>query len=180
MAASFGQFLAFLINFCLLKMWRLLASLAMLNATFSVIFKHRELDIYSTYKIHGNKADERSDNILEMVPFIWQKIICSNMRDLSSQTRIFKNSCHISELLEFLSSLIKLHMPPLSYKSWRAQCLKIIETVAFNISSEASYLYILSGQKLIKNAKNGPFWRVFENLKLTVKQFYQTIDMSFE
>mgnify|MGYP006903775049 CR=1 FL=1 len=24
----------------------------------------------------------------------------------------------------------------------------------------------LSGQKLIKNAINGPFWRVFENLKL--------------
>ena len=27
--------------------------------------------------------------------------------------------------------------------------------------------------KLIKNAKNGPFWRVFENLKLAVKQCYQ-------
>ena len=34
--------------------------------------------------------------------------------------------------------------------------------------------YILSGQKFIKNAKNGPFWRVFENLKLAVKQCYQT------
>ena len=32
----------------------------------------------------------------------------------------------------------------------------------------------LSGQELIKNAKNGPFWRVFENLKLAVKQCYQT------
>ena len=42
------------------------------------------------------------------------------------------------------------------------------------IQSEASYVYILSGQKLIKNAENGPFWRVFENLKLTVKQCYQT------
>ena len=29
----------------------------------------------------------------------------------------------------------------------------------------------LSGQKLIKN---GQFWRVFENLKLSVKQNYQT------
>ena len=28
---------------------------------------------------------------------------------------------------------------------------------------------------LIKNAKNGPFWRVFENLKLAVKQCYQTL-----
>ena len=30
------------------------------------------------------------------------------------------------------------------------------------------------GQKLIKNAKNGPIWRDFENLKLAVKQCYQT------
>ena len=47
-------------------------------------------------------------------------------------------------------------------------------TVSFNIASEASYVYILNEQKLIKNAKNGPFWRVFENLKLAVKQCYQT------
>ena len=32
----------------------------------------------------------------------------------------------------------------------------------------------LSDQKFIKNVKNGPFWRVFENLKLAVKQCYQT------
>ena len=58
-------------------------------------------------------------------------------------------------------------------ENW-TQCLKITEKVSFNIASEASYVYILSGQKLIKNAKNGPFWRVFENLKLAVKQCYQT------
>ena len=33
-------------------------------------------------------------------------------------------------------------------------CLKITEKVAFNIASEASYVNILSRQKLIKNAKN--------------------------
>ena len=49
------------------------------------------------------------------------------------------------------------------------RCLKITEKVSFNIASEASYLYILSGQKLIKNGKDGPFWRVFGNLKLAVK-----------
>ena len=54
------------------------------------------------------------------------------------------------------------------------RCLKITGKVSFNIASEASYVYILSGQKLIKIAKNGPFWRVFENLKLAVKQCYQT------
>ena len=37
-----------------------------------------------------------------------------------------------------------------------ARCLKTTEKVSFNIASEASYVYILSGQKLIKNAKNGP------------------------
>ena len=50
-----------------------------------------------------------------------------------------------------------------------AQCLKITEKVAFNIASEASYVYILSGQEFIKNAKNGQFWRGFEKLKLAVK-----------
>ena len=33
------------------------------------------------------------------------------------------------------------------------QCLKITEKVAFNIASEASYVYILSGQKFIKMPK---------------------------
>ena len=51
----------------------------------------------------------------------------------------------------------------------RSRCLEITETVSFNIASEASYVYILSVQKLIKNAKYGPFRRVFENLKLAVK-----------
>ena len=36
--------------------------------------------------------------------------------------------------------------------------LKFTEKVAFDIASEASYVYILSGQKFIKNAKNGQFW----------------------
>ena len=40
--------------------------------------------------------------------------------------------------------------------------MKITGKVSFNIASEASYVYILSGQKFIKNAKKGPFWRVFE------------------
>ena len=63
----------------------------------------------------------------------------------------------------------------LSPKNWVcSRYLKITEKVSFNITSEARYVYILSRQKLIKNAKNCPFWRVFENLKLAVKQCYQT------
>ena len=51
---------------------------------------------------------------------------------------------------------------------------EIKEKVSFNIANEASYIYILSGQKFIKMAKNGKFWRVFDDLKLAVKQCYQT------
>ena len=52
---------------------------------------------------------------------------------------------------------------PLSATS---QCLKITEKVAFITTSEASYVYILSGQKFTKNAKYGQFWRFFETLSL--------------
>ena len=42
-----------------------------------------------------------------------------------------------------------------------AQWLKITEKVAFNIESEASYIYIWSGQKFNKNTKNGPICAIF-------------------
>ena len=38
--------------------------------------------------------------------------------------------------------------------STTTECLKITEKVSFKIASEASYVYILSGQKFIENAKN--------------------------
>ena len=47
--------------------------------------------------------------------------------------------------------------------------------IVFNIASEASYVYILSGQKFIKNAKKMVnFGDSFDNLRLVVKQGYQT------
>ena len=52
--------------------------------------------------------------------------------------------------------------------------LKRTERVSLNIASEASYVYMLKGQKSIKNFKKCLFWRVFENLKLAVEQYYQT------
>ena len=44
--------------------------------------------------------------------------------------------------------------------------LKIPEKVAFNIASEASYVYILSGQKFIKNVKKGQFGEILKNWSL--------------
>ena len=41
-----------------------------------------------------------------------------------------------------------------------ARCLKITEKVSFSIASEASYVYIWSGQKLIKNGSfSASFWK---------------------
>ena len=60
------------------------------------------------------------------------------------------------------------------YASETSTRLKITRKVSFDIASETSYVYSLRRQKLSKNAKNGQFWRVFENLKFAVKQFYQT------
>ena len=59
-------------------------------------------------------------------------------------------------------------------KNWdcsvsQSQSLKILEKVSFNITSEASYIYILRRQKFIKNAKCS-IWRDFENMQLTVKK----------
>ena len=54
-----------------------------------------------------------------------------------------------------------------------SQCLKITEKVSSNIASEASYVYNLGRQKIIKNAKYGQFLRVYENLNFAVKQCYQ-------
>ena len=46
---------------------------------------------------------------------------------------------------------------------YNTQCLKMTKKVSFNIASE---VYILSGQKFIKNAKNGPNWQLTEKLNV--------------
>ena len=49
-----------------------------------------------------------------------------------------------------------------------SQCLKITEKVSFNIASESSYVYILSGQKLNRNAQNG---EKCQNWKIQMRRF---------
>ena len=52
----------------------------------------------------------------------------------------------------------------MSKKNVHLGCLKITEKVSFNIASKASYVYILNGQKFIKNAKKKKTGRGFERL----------------
>ena len=82
--------------------------------------------------------------------------------------------CHSLDLERAEQKAVEAEERSSHLRIQQAQCLKITKNVAYKIASEASYVYILSGQKLIKNAKNGPIWPVFENLKLAVKQCYQT------
>ena len=56
----------------------------------------------------------------------------------------------------------------LSFNSKTSRCLKITEKVSFKIASEASYVYILSGQKLIQSAKNGDFSKTLSLLSNSV------------
>ena len=56
------------------------------------------------------------------------------------------------------------------FKLMGAQCLKITKKLIQHCERSELRLHF----QLIKNAKNSQFWRVFENLKLEVKQRYQT------
>ena len=97
----------------------------------------------------------------------WREFIRSNFSTKTTLVSLFlklKFNC-------YKKARLKIHC---TAKIRSPRCLKIKEKLAFSIASEASYVYSLSGQKLIKNAKTCPFWRVFENLKLAVKQCYQT------
>ena len=105
--------------------------------------------------------------------------VCNLNVDPEASKILFATACQATkrlfgDLFRFKTSVYFCYKGRSTLVPIVPQCLKITENVPFNNASEASYLYILSGQKLIKNAKNGAFWRVFENLKLAVKQSYQT------
>ena len=58
----------------------------------------------------------------------------------------------------------------------KSQCVKIAKKVAFNIASEASYIYILSGQKFIKNAKKANFGEFLKTqFKCDILSKFQTL-----
>ena len=54
----------------------------------------------------------------------------------------------VNKEIDYVKDLLKMQVEEEDVAG-KAQCLKIGQKVAFNIASEASYVYILSGQKLI-------------------------------
>ena len=71
-------------------------------------------------------------------------------------------------IYEWDATFVKAGLKPSNVDLFTRICTR------FNIASEASNVYILSGQKLIKIVKNGQFGDFLEKLKLAVKQCYQT------
>ena len=69
-------------------------------------------------------------------------------------------------LIKNLQPYVRCYFVLVSMCFYKTQCLKITEKVAFNIASEASYIYILSGPKFIKMANFGEFlktWNIMSN-----------------
>ena len=109
--------------------------------------------------------------------FKWGDIICPNSTIVTSTNNaknyfdpfsLMRSKQHVVLVFCFIWSthvFLTKHIKKQATFAPFPRCLKITEKVSFNIASEANYVYILSRQKLINNAKNGPFWRVFENLK---------------
>ena len=80
-----------------------------------------------------------------------------------------KTKCAISRAKSFAEFLLFLFLSLSSTHEASAQCLKIAQKVAFTIASEASYDYILSGQKFIK--KSEPFKNLWKMSKFKMRLF---------
>ena len=70
-----------------------------------------------------------------------------------------------TQLTEFFTLVAHFH-------SFKVQFDNFFESF---IASEASYLYILSRQKFIKSAKNGPFCWEIEKIKCDFLSNFQTL-----
>jgi len=77
--------------------------------------------------------------------------------DLRMKLYFIKSCVKIVQSARNLKTAKNVSLPP------KPQCLKIAQKVAFNMASEASYVFCLSEQKLIENAKMvhfGEFWKI--------------------
>ena len=125
----------------------------MLIATFSMIFKHcgSVLHVRVRHSVISFAAKYRQLHAkVNTTRYATPKIQCKFVDVLLRFLRT-RSSCYA-----FFPRKKKLQG---SLASLSTQCLKIKEKVSFNIASEASYVYILSGQKLMKNAK---IWSILE------------------
>ena len=106
------------------------------------------------------KMNHSSTNVFWQYQFKWsrQTNSTSNQSMVAPQEFWLLITSLLSLLFFLVVWIFVLVACKLLIKILQAQCLKITEKVSFNIAREASYVYILSGQKFIKN---GPFLATF-------------------
>ena len=99
-------------------------------------------------------------------------VLTKPFEKLSKDLRIAESNAKLSFTLKATRAKI-LSLIYWIFYSTDSLCLKITEKVSFNIASEASYIYILSGQKLIYSKgfiSSFQFWHfssIFVQLELT-------------
>ena len=103
---------------------------------------------------NGMGTEIRSDEI--------NQAITSKTHVKPKATKSFKNVLILYHKKSLYMRIIKYYI---------SQCLKITEKVSFNIASYGATFTFWVDKSSAKNGKKG---RVFENLKLTFKQCYQT------
>ena len=94
----------------------------------------------------------------------------SSKKSLKIREKIWK---HVIKRSFFLCNLRHAIFSPSS------QWFKITEKVSFNIASEASYVYILSRQKFMKNAKNGKWGELLKTWNLRSNSVTRQVNLNW-
>ena len=113
----------------------------------------------------------------------WFCHICSCLGDLCNPTSNILRLFLILRSRHEVVSPVQIQKRRFAHKIFSLpptypRCLKITEKVSFNIASEESYVYILSGQKLIKNAKNALFGEFLKTWSLRSNSVTRQVSFS--
>ena len=128
------------------------------------------------------KKEEEKDRVKVAQRQVWLTVVFHPYKRFLSDDfdKRWEEEMHLVHKCDQLIAAMELKAFKKQFSMWKTFCYwthsvwKSQKKSHSTIASEASYVYILSGHKFIKNGTNGSFWRVFENLKLAVKQYYQT------
>ena len=125
--------------------------------------------------VNGLRNDQLTAHIVEAAAIFEIASRCPTTFYFIPNHTFVRKSFHFYQEFQHYQKICRLFLVfMIEFGTHLAQCLKITEKVSFNIASEASYIYIWVDKSSLKMPKNGPFVRVFENLKLAIKQCYQT------
>ena len=130
--------------------WRFMWSHFQMQSSPSLVIK---ADYCRSTKLKTFSSYRKNPKLLNIVAYCWTKKIQS------------RSSTSASSYLCWKVDKTDVYMQKGNCYSTYTRCLKITEKVSFEIASEASYVYILSGQKLKKMPKMVNFSKFLETPK---------------